>query len=197
MILKHARIATILMVVFTLITGLAYPVVITGLAHLLFPERSRGSIVTVHGVPTGSVLIGQPFTSPRYFWSRPSATGPFPYNAASSSGSNLAPSNPALLRRVQQDVHRLIRQDTTLHVPLPVDLVTTSASGLDPHISPAAALIQVPRIARVRGLHEHDVQTLVDEHTEGRFAGIFGEPRVNVLALNMALDALTTIEGGR
>ncbi len=189
MILKHTRIAVILMAGFTLLTGFAYPVVITGLAHLMFPARAEGSIVTVHGMPTGSSLIGQHFSSPGYFWSRPSATGPFPYNAAASSGSNLAPSNPALRDRVAQDVHRLMDADTTLHDHIPVDLVTASASGLDPDISPAAALIQVPRVASARGMTERDVRALVDSHTEGRFLGSLGEPRVNVLLLNLALDA--------
>jgi potassium-transporting ATPase KdpC subunit len=197
MLQKHLRIASVLFVTFTFVTGICYPMLVTGIAHLCFPGQANGSILTRNGTPVGSELIGQQFTSPSYFRTRPSATGPFPYNAAASSGSNLAPLNPALKARVREDVDNLARMDTIRHGPIPVDLVTTSASGLDPHISPAAAHMQVSRVAGARDLPEPFLHAFVDAHTDGRFLGIFGEPRVNVLVLNLALDSLTTLHERR
>ena len=183
----HLRPALMSLLLLTLITGVAYPLVVTGIAQVVFPYRADGSLIVQDGKVVGSALIGQPFDDPRYFWSRPSATNPFAYNAAASSGSNLSPTNPALISAVQGRVDAL-RADPGSAGPVPVDLVTASASGLDPHISPAAALYQVPRVARARKLSSEAVRALVDEHTVGRFLGVLGEPRVNVLALNLALD---------
>lgn len=185
----HLRPALMTLVLFTLITGVAYPLLVTGVAQGVFPGRANGSLIVKDGKVVGSALIGQPFDDPRYFWSRPSATSPFPYNAAASSGSNLSPTNPALIGAVQGRVDALRAADPTNRAPVPVDLVTASGSGLDPHISPAAALYQVPRVARERTLSPDAVRALVDRHTEGRWLGFLGEPRVNVLALNLALDA--------
>jgi K+-transporting ATPase ATPase C chain len=182
------RPALVLLVALTLITGLLYPLVVTGIAQVLFPRQANGSLIHIDGQPVGSSLIGQPFDSPKYFWGRPSATSPFPYNAAASSGSNLGPTNDALIKAVQARIDALKTADPDNPLPLPVDLVTASGSGLDPHISPAAAEYQVRRIARVRGLDETVVRRLVAQHTEGRQLGVLGEPRVNVLTLNLALD---------
>jgi len=184
------RPALVSLVALTLITGLLYPLVITGLAQVLFPRQANGSLILIDGKPVGSSLIGQPFDAPKYFWGRPSATSPFLYNAAASSGSNLGPTNDALINAVQAriDALKIADPDNPLH--LPVDLVTASGSGLDPHISPAAAEYQIRRIAQVRGLDETVVQRLVAQHTEGRQLGVLGEPRVNVLMLNLALDTL-------
>ncbi len=182
------RPALVVLAALTLITGFLYPLVITGLAQMLFPHQANGSLILVDGKPVGSSLIGQPFDAPKYFWGRPSATSPFPYNAAASSGSNLGPTNDALIKAVQVRIDVLKIADPDNPLPLPVDLVTASASGLDPHISPAAAEYQIPRIARVRGLDETVVRRLVAQHSEGRQLGFLGEPRVNVLALNLALD---------
>ena len=174
----------------TLITGLLYPLVVTGMAQVLFPRQANGSLMLLDGRPVGSSLIGQPFDAPNYFWGRPSATSPFPYNASASSGSNLGPTNDALMKAVQARIHALKTADPDNPVSIPVDLVTASGSGLDPHITPASAAYQVRRVARARGMEEDVVRQLVSQQTEGRQFGILGEPRVNVLALNLALDTV-------
>ncbi len=186
--LAHLRPALMSLILFTLITGFAYPLVVTGIAQVIFPYQANGSLIVSDGKVLGSALIGQPFDDPKYFWSRPSATTPFAYNAGSSSGSNLSPTNPDLVKAVQRRVDALRAADPGNTAPVPVDLVTASGSGLDPHISPAAALYQVSRVARERKFSPDTVRTLVERHTEGRFWGLLGEPRVNVLALNLALD---------
>ena len=185
---RQLRPAITIFLLLTLLTGILYPLVVTGLAQLIFPYQANGELLSHDGKVVGSALIGQPFTSPGYFWGRPSATSPGPYNAGSSSGSNLGPSNPALIDVVKARVNALHAVDPANTLPIPVDLVTASASGLDPDISIAAALYQVPRIARERNRSEVEIQSLVEQHTEGRQLGIFGEPRVNVLDLNLALD---------
>jgi K+-transporting ATPase ATPase C chain len=177
--------------VLTLVTGVAYPLAVTGVARLAFPEQASGSIVHRHGRAVGSSLLGQPFTNPRCFWARPSATGPVPYDGAASAGSNLSTSNPALIDAVKARVAALRAADPGNVEPVPIDLVTASGSGLDPHVSPAAAEYQVARVARARGLDVGRVRALVAAHTEGRTFGVLGEPRVNVLELNLALDAMT------
>lgn len=186
------RPAATLLLLFTLLTGVAYPLLVTGAAQALFPAEANGSLVRLDGHVVGSSLVGQAFDDPRYFAGRPSATGPHSYNGAASTGSNLGPSNPALHEAVGGRVTALHEADPHASEPVPVDLVTTSASGLDPHVSPAAALYQVPRVARSRGLSEASVRALVQRHIEGRTLGVLGEPRVNVLLLNVALDALPT-----
>jgi potassium-transporting ATPase KdpC subunit len=197
--LRQIRPALVVLVALTLITGLAYPLAMTGIAQLLFPRQAQGSLIERNGTVVGSELIGQVFESDKYFHGRPSATTapdpndatktvPAPYNAANSGGSNLGPSNKALIDRVQGDIDKLKKENPSM--PVPADLVTTSASGLDPHISPEAALFQVPRIANARHLSEGLIRQLVADHTEGRFLGILGEPRVNVLLLNLALDQI-------
>jgi K+-transporting ATPase ATPase C chain len=183
----HLRPALMTLLLFTLITGVAYPLLVTGIAQVVFPFQANGSLIVKDGEVVGSALIGQPFDDPKYFWGRPSATSPFPNNAAASSGSNLSPTHPALVSAVQGRVDALRAADPTNRAAGPVDLVTASGSGLDPHISPAAALSQVSRVARERTLSPDAVRELVDRHTEGRFLGLLGEPRVNVLALNLAL----------
>jgi len=188
MIFKNLQTSVALLLILTVITGLFYPLLVTGIAQLVFPAQANGSLVVRGGNVVGSELIGQPFNDPRYFWSRPSATTPFPYNASSSSGSNLGPLNPALLDAVRRRVRDLKAVDSLNTQPIPVDLVTASGSGLDPHISILAALYQLPRVARTRGLSEDRVRALVRQHTEGRQFGVLGEPRVNVLLLNIALD---------
>jgi len=180
--------AAMLTIALTILTGLIYPLAITGVAQVLFPHRANGSLIVEHGRVVGSSLIGQPFDDPKYFWGRLSATSPFAYNAAASSGSNLAPTNQALIDAVKQRVAALREADPGNTAPVPVDLVTTSGSGLDPHISIAAALYQAPRVARVRKLPPETVRRLVQQHTEGRQFGVLGEPRVNVLELNRAVD---------
>ena len=172
----------------TVLTGVAYPLIMTGIAQVALPHAANGSLTVVNGKTLGSELIGQPFDDPKYFWSRPSATSPFPDNAASSSGSNLGPTNPDLAKAVQGRIDALRAADPSNPAPIPVDLVTASGSGLDPHISPASALYQVPRVAKTRGLAEAQVRALVAQYTEERQWGILGEPRVNVLRLNLALD---------
>lgn len=186
--LAQLRPALMALAVLTLITGFLYPLAITGIAQVLFPQQANGSLIVIDGQPVGSSLIGQPFDAPKYFWGRPSATAPFPYNAAASSGSNLGPTNEALIKAVQIRIDALKAADPGNPLPLPVDLVTASGSGLDPHISPASAAYQVRRVARARKMEEDAVRQLVSQHTEGRQWGILGEPRVNVLALNLALD---------
>ncbi len=188
MFLKQLRPAVVTLFLFTIITGVAYPLLVTGIAQLVFPGKANGSFIKKDGKIVGSELIGQPFSDTKYFWSRLSATGPFAYNAASSSGSNYGPLNPALLDAVKKRVQDLKAADSLNTQPIPVDLVTSSASGLDPHISIAAALYQIPRVARVRAISEPQVRSLVDQFTEGRQLGFLGEPRVNVLKLNLALD---------
>ena len=180
----------------TVLTGIIYPLAVTGIAQGVFPEQATGSLILAEGQALGSALIGQPFNDPKYFWGRPSATSPFPYNAAASSGSNLGPLNPALLEAVEARVEALRRLDPSEARPIPVDLVTASGSGLDPHISPAGAEVQVNRVAKARGLDAEGVRKLVATHTEGRQFGILGEPRVNVLRLNLALDAPTIVGSG-
>ncbi len=184
------RTSVITLAFFILLTGLAYPVAVTGIAQWIFPHQANGSLVIRDNQLIGSDLIGQSFTAPNYFWSRPSATAPIPYNAAASSGSNLGPTNPALEQAVQARVNALQAADPENRLPIPVDLVTSSASGLDPHISVAAAYYQVPRVARARDMSEEQVRRLVAQYTQGRQLGFLGEPRVNVLTLNMALDGL-------
>ena len=178
------------LLIFTILTGLVYPLVVTGISQLVFPRQANGSLIVSNGQTVGSTLIGQQFDDPKYFWGRLSATGPYPYNAAASSGSNLGPTNPALLDAVKARIAALQTADPSNTQLIPVDLVTASGSGLDPDISVAAALYQLPRVARLRGLTESALRTLVDQHTAGRTFGFLGEPRVNVLELNLALDAL-------
>jgi K+-transporting ATPase ATPase C chain len=179
-----------MLVVMTVITGVAYPLVATGVAQVLFPHQANGSLITRDGKPIGSALIGQNFDDPKYFWGRPSATTPQPYNGAASNGSNLGPTNPALRDAVQQRIDALRKADPGNTAPVPADLVTASGSGLDPEISPAAAQYQMARVARVRKLSVDQVQQLVAQNTQGRQLGLLGEPRVNVLQLNLALDQL-------
>jgi K+-transporting ATPase ATPase C chain len=193
--MRHFVTAVLIFLVFTVLTGLLYPLVVTGLAKFVFPHQANGSLIVQGGKTVGSELIGQPFSGPRSFWSRPSATTPA-YNAGASTGSNLGPTNPDLLKRVQGDVERMQKAHPGPHGekrPVPVDLVTASGSGLDPHISPAAAFYQVERVAAARHLDPAEVHRLVEEHVEGRTFGFLGEPRVNVLKLNLDLEKL----GGR
>jgi K+-transporting ATPase ATPase C chain len=186
--LAHLRAALVSLVLLTVVTGIAYPVIVTAIAALVFPRQAAGSLVVRDGKTIGSTLIGQPFDDPKYFWGRPSATSPFGYNAAASSGSNLSPTNPALVEAVRGRVEALRAADPGNTASVPVDLVTASGSGLDPHVSPAAAFYQVRRVAKARGLTEEKVRALVEQNAEGRQLGFLGEPRVNVLALNLALD---------
>lgn len=183
------RPAITLFVVLSAVTGALYPLAVTGVAQVAFPEQAAGSLIVKDGKPVGSSLIGQNFSDPGHFWGRPSATSPQPYNAAASSGSNQGPLNPALVDAVKGRIEALKAADPDNKLPVPTDLVTASASGLDPHISPAAAAYQLARVARVRGLPEAEVAKLVAQNTEGRQLGVFGEPRVNVLQLNLALEA--------
>jgi K+-transporting ATPase ATPase C chain len=197
---RELRPAIVVLVALTAMTGLVYPLAVTGIAQLVFPSQAQGSLIERNGHTVGSALIGQSFTSDKYFHGRPSATTApdpndasktvaAPYNAANSGGSNLAPSNKALIDRVQGDIDKLKQENPT--TPVPADLVTTSASGLDPDISPEAALFQVPRVAKARNLTENRVRQIVIDHIEDRFIGVLGDPRVNVLKLNLALDDLS------
>jgi len=187
--IRLIRQSIVMLALLTLVTGVAYPLLATGLAQLLFPHAANGSLIERDGKTMGSELIGQAFSDPKYFWSRPSATAPFPDNSAASSGSNLGPTNPALADAIKQRVEALRAADPGNTAPVPVDLVTASGSGLDPHISPAAAEYQVERVARVRGVPTTDIRKRIVDATEGRTFGILGEPRVNVLRLNLALDS--------
>ncbi len=184
------RPAVMMLLIFTLLVGLLYPLLVTGIARLMFPRQANGSLILKNGRVVGSELIGQQFSDPRYFWGRLSATSPNAYNAAASSGSNYGPTNPALLEAAKARIAALRAADPGNPQPIPVDLVTSSGSGLDPNISVAAALYQLPRVARLRGLSEDTVRALVDQYTTGRTLGFLGEPRVNVLELNLALDGL-------
>ncbi len=187
---KLLRQSFMLLLVLTVVTGALYPLAATGLSQFVFPHQANGSLIVRDGKPVGSSLIGQSFTDPKYFWGRPSATSPHPYNGASSSGSNQGPTNPALADAVKQRIDALHAADPGNTAPVPVDLVTASASGLDPQISPAAAQYQMARVARLRDLDIAQVQSLVQRYTQGRQLGMLGEPRVNVLKLNLALDAV-------
>lgn len=184
------RPALLLLLFMTVLTGAVYPLVVTGISLTIFPRQAGGSLIVKDGKAVGSSLIGQSFSDPKYFWSRPSATSPYPYNAAASSGSNQGPLNPVLIDAVKTRLENLRAADPENRAPIPVDLVTASGSGLDPHISQAAARYQVARVARVRGLDIARLEALIDLHAQGRIFGFFGEPRVNVLELNIALDAL-------
>jgi potassium-transporting ATPase KdpC subunit len=185
------RPALVVFAALTLITGVVYPLLVTGIAQSLFSHQAHGSVVLRDGAAVGSELIGQTFDAPRYFWGRPSATGPVPYNAAASTGSNLGPTNPAQLEIVRQRVERLRQAHPDQQGAVPADLATASASGLDPHISPASAHYQAARVAAARRLSVDDMRRLIDAHTAGRTFGMLGEPRVNVLRLNLALDSLS------
>ena len=184
------RPAISLFVLLSIVTGVFYPLLVTGVSRLAFPAAASGSLIVMDGKPIGSELIGQNFTEPKYFWGRPSATAPQPYNAAASSGSNLGPLNPALAAAVNARIEALRGADPDNPRPVPIDLVTASASGLDPHISPAAADYQAERVARSRQLDSQTVRQLIAQHSEGPDLGVFGEPRVHVLRLNLALDAI-------
>jgi potassium-transporting ATPase KdpC subunit len=186
-VLERIRVAAIMLLSLTLITGVAYPLLVTGVAQAAFPRQSNGSLIERNGAVLGSTLVGQPFDDPKYFWSRPSATTPV-YNAQSSGGSNLGPTNPALRDAAKARVDALHAADPDAKDLVPVDLVTSSGSGLDPHISPAAALYQVHRVAKTRALPEETIRELVNRFTEHPFLDLFGEPGVNVLELNLALD---------
>jgi K+-transporting ATPase ATPase C chain len=184
---KHFITAILMTVVTTVLLGLVYPFVVTGLAQIIFPRQANGSLITANGKLVGSTLMGQPFSSPGYFRSRPSAAGNAGYDAGNSSGSNLGPTNKMLIDRMNGDIQKAQAENPGM--PVPMDLVTTSGSGLDPHISPEAAAFQIPRVARERHISEPDLHALIDKHTEGRQLGFLGEPRVNVLELNLDLDA--------
>jgi K+-transporting ATPase ATPase C chain len=197
MLLKHLRTSIIAIIVFTVLTGILYPLVVTGLAQLIFPKKANGSMIVKNGENCGSELIGQPFSDPKYFWSRLSATGPFAYNASASSGSNYGPINQSYLDGVKKRIQDLKAVDSSNTQPVPVDLVTASGSGLDPHISVASALYQLSRVARHRSLNQNKLLLLIAQYTEGRQLGFLGEPRVNVLKLNLALDETQSLSGGK
>jgi K+-transporting ATPase ATPase C chain len=194
--MSQIRTAIVLFVLLSAVTGFVYPLAVTGVAQGLFPAKANGSLILSRGRPVGSELVGQPFQDPKYFWGRLSATPDYPYNAASSSGSNLGPSNPVLVDAAKDRIEALHKVDPGNRAAVPVDLVTASASGLDPHISIAAARFQLARVARARALSEEEVGRLVDQFTEPRQLGLLGEPRVNVLALNLALDKLSASSKG-
>jgi len=202
-LIASLRAAVVALLAFTVITGILYPLLVLGIGQALFPRQANGSLIEDHGHVVGSELIGQAFTDPSYFWSRPSALGPFPYNAMNSTGTNDGPSdghgkpNPAIRDAVAARIKALREADPGNTAPVPVDLVTSSASGLDPHITPAAAYYQAPRVARARNLPLAEVRALVEAHIEGRTFAILGEPRVNVVAINRALDARTRPPGAR
>jgi potassium-transporting ATPase KdpC subunit len=196
-ILTQFRTAAFMIILLTITTGLFYPLVVTGVAQLLFPGKANGSIIVKAGKSLGSELIGQPFSNPKYFWGRLSATGPFAYNAAASSGSNYGPTNQAYLDGVNKRIQDLKAVDSSNIQPVPADLATASGSGLDPHVSIAAALYQLPRVARIRNLTQDTLRSLVVQYTEGRQLGFLGEPRVNVLKLNLALDETQSLSGGK
>ncbi len=189
-LIDQLRPAFLVFILLTVVTGLVYPLIVTGIAQGVFPHQANGSLIGKPGGYAGSELVGQSFDDPQYFWGRLSATSDFPYNSGSSSGSNLGPSNPALAENVKARVEALQKADPGNQSSIPIDLVTSSGSGLDPHISPAAALYQVSRVARIRNLPEDQVRSLVTQFTEPRQWGFLGEPRVNVLKLNLALDSL-------
>lgn len=189
--LKQLKTAFLLLIFFTIFTGFIYPALVTAVAQLLFPWQANGSLITQNNTIIGSKLIGQSFTDLKYFWGRPSATSPYPYNALSSAGSNLGPSNPILIAEIKQRIEVLHKADPENKQLIPVDLVTTSGSGLDPDISPLAAYYQIHRVAKARGLSDEVVKKLIDNHITGRVFGILGEPRVNVLQLNIALDQIS------
>lgn len=193
-IIKQFKTGIILIFIVTVITGLFYPFLITGLAQFFFPWQANGSFVKQHDEVIGSLLIGQSFTSNEYFWSRPSATTPFPYNPENSSGSNLSMTNPAYIAAVKQRIETIHKSDNANHQLIPIDLVTSSASGLDPEISPLAALYQVPRIAKARGISEKQVQAIIQSVTQYRTLNLLGESRVNVLLLNLALNQLSATQ---
>ena len=187
--LQQIRTVLVALLLFTLFTGVVYPLAVTGIAMALFPAKATGSILFNHGKPVGSSLIGQALDAPGYFWGRLSATSPMPCNASASTGSNYGPLNPALVSAAQGRITALHQADPDNQADIPVDLVTASGSGIDPHISPAAAAYQLHRVAQARGMSDDQVRELVDRYTEGRTFGVLGEPRVNVLQLNLALDA--------
>jgi K+-transporting ATPase ATPase C chain len=187
---NHIKSGLAMLAVMTAVTGAAYPLAVTGIAQWIFPVQANGSLIVYDAKPVGSALIGQPFSNPKYFWGRPSATSPYPYNASASGGSNLGPTNPALAEAVATRIKALRAADPDNRAAVPVDLVTASASGLDPDISPAAAYYQVTRVARARHLAARNVEALVARQIETPQWGVFGEPRVNVLKLNLALDGL-------
>ena len=190
--LKQLRTVFMVFLLLTTVSGIVYPLLVTGVAHLVFPEKANGSLIFKEDGYFGSSLIGQPFDDPKYFWGRPSATSDFPYSPASSSGSNLGPSNPTLAEAVKARANALQKADPGNKSSIPIDLVTSSGSGLDPHMSPAAARYQTPRVARARGMAEDQVRRLVEQFTDPRQLGFLGEPRVNVLRLNLALDGLSS-----
>jgi len=192
MVLKSLRTAVLATLIFTILTGVIYPLVVTGIAQLVFPGKANGSLIKEKGKILGSELIGQPFNDPKYFWPRPSATTPYEYNGGASNASNLGPLNPELIDRIKKRIQVLRAADPTNSLPVPVDLVTASGSGLDPHISVAAARYQTGRVARSRMMEPNEVRLLVEQYTEGRQLGFLGEPRVNVLKLNLALDHVQT-----
>jgi K+-transporting ATPase ATPase C chain len=188
--LKIIHNSVMALLLFTVITGLVYPLAVTGIAQALFPYQANGSLIMKNGKPVGSELLGQQFDDPKYFWGRLSATAPYPYNGSYSSGSNLGPNNPDLMKAVQARIQALHAADPSNTAKIPVDLVTASGSGLDPHISPASAEYQIHRVSTIRGIDEVTVRRLVEKQTQGRWLGLLGEPVVNVLKLNLQLDEL-------